>query len=62
MNSLHASIALCTATTPLSTTPMAPLLLVPTAKMPASRLVLDGEMDPRDIAPHLTTDDEPIEE
>lgn len=26
------------------------------------RLVLDGGMDPRDIAPHLTTDDEPIEE
>lgn len=26
------------------------------------RLVLDGAMDPRDIAPHLTTDDEPIEE
>lgn len=26
------------------------------------KLVLDGGMDPRDIAPHLTTDDEPIEE
>ncbi|WP_405217825.1 NAD(P)H-dependent glycerol-3-phosphate dehydrogenase [Agrococcus sp. Ld7] len=26
------------------------------------KLVLDGEMNPRDIAPHLTTDDEPIEE
>ena len=26
------------------------------------KLVLDGRMDPRDIAPHLTTDDEPIEE
>ena len=35
---------------------------VPMPILEQVKLVLDGRMDPRDIAPHLTTDDEPIEE
>ncbi|SFS14976.1 glycerol 3-phosphate dehydrogenase (NAD(P)+) [Agrococcus baldri] len=48
-----------------SVDPVAELAAAKGVRMPILeqvRLVLDGEMDPRDIAPHLTTDDEPIEE
>jgi len=48
-----------------SVDPVAQLAAAKGVRMPILeqvRLVLDGGMDPRDIAPHLTTDDEPIEE
>ena len=48
-----------------SVDPVAQLAAAKGVRMPILeqvRLVLDGRMDPRDIAPHLTTDDEPIEE
>ncbi|WP_241249048.1 NAD(P)H-dependent glycerol-3-phosphate dehydrogenase [Agrococcus sp. KRD186] len=48
-----------------SVDPVAELAAAKGVRMPILeqvRLVLDGAMDPRDIAPHLTTDDEPIEE
>jgi glycerol-3-phosphate dehydrogenase (NAD(P)+) len=48
-----------------SVDPVAALAAAKGVRMPILeqvRLVLDGAMDPRDIAPHLTTDDEPIEE
>ncbi|WP_306232090.1 NAD(P)H-dependent glycerol-3-phosphate dehydrogenase [Agrococcus beijingensis] len=48
-----------------SVDPVAQLAAAKGVRMPILeqvKLVLDGAMDPRDIAPHLTTDDEPIEE
>ncbi|SDR76816.1 NAD(P)H-dependent glycerol-3-phosphate dehydrogenase [Agrococcus carbonis] len=48
-----------------SVDPVAQLAAAKGVRMPILeqvKLVLDGAMDPKDIAPHLTTDDEPIKE